>query len=103
MASVTCAVVKGDTPIDIVWKLNNNRISTNDGILIMRGGQRNSLLSIDLVNSRHAGNYTCIAKNTAGIVQHSTELFVNGSIIFLYIYNFLFFCDSQSITTYFTI
>lgn len=78
MASVTCAIIKGDTPIDIMWTLNGNKLSTNDGVLITRVGQRNSFLSIDSVRPRHAGNYTCIAKNYAGVVQHSSELLVDG-------------------------
>lgn len=78
MTSITCSVIKGDSPIEINWKFNNHTLTTNDGVLITRGGQRASLLSIESIRSRHAGVYTCIAKNTAGTVKHSAELLVNG-------------------------
>ena len=45
---------------------------------VMRGGKRTSLLTIDSVMARHAGNYTCKAKNLAASVTYSTQLIVNG-------------------------
>uniref|UniRef100_A0A182YKL3 Down syndrome cell adhesion molecule n=2 Tax=Neocellia TaxID=44535 RepID=A0A182YKL3_ANOST len=74
--TVTCAVTKGDSPIEISWYFNSYRLHTNDGVLITPGGQRVSMLSIESVQPRHAGNYTCIAKNPAGSAQHSAELTV---------------------------
>uniref|UniRef100_A0A182WFX7 Down syndrome cell adhesion molecule n=1 Tax=Anopheles minimus TaxID=112268 RepID=A0A182WFX7_9DIPT len=73
-ASVSCIVTKGDTPIDISWMFNGRRITLDDGILITKGGGKISMLSIESVHSRHAGNYTCSARNTAGSVQHTAEL-----------------------------
>lgn len=81
MATVNCAVVKGDLPIDIYWMFNNYKISTNDGILITRSGNRISGLSIESVQSRHRGLYTCIAINAAGSARHVAELNVNGLCI----------------------
>uniref|UniRef100_A0A182NC81 Down syndrome cell adhesion molecule n=1 Tax=Anopheles dirus TaxID=7168 RepID=A0A182NC81_9DIPT len=75
-ATVSCAVTKGDSPIEISWYFNSYRLHTNDGVLITPGGQRVSMLSIESVQPRHAGNYTCIAKNPAGIANHSAELMV---------------------------
>lgn len=77
---VSCGVTKGDTPISIVWLFNGNPISTNDGVLITKSGQKISTLSIESVQSRHAGNYTCVARNRAGQVSHSSELKVIGKI-----------------------
>lgn len=76
--TVTCAVTKGDSPIEISWYFNAYRLRTNDGVLITPGGQRVSMLSIESVQPRHAGNYTCIAKNPAGEARHSAELMVMG-------------------------
>uniref|UniRef100_A0A182K8V3 Ig-like domain-containing protein n=1 Tax=Anopheles christyi TaxID=43041 RepID=A0A182K8V3_9DIPT len=73
-ASVSCIVTKGDTPIDISWLYNGRRITTNDGVLIMRSGHKASMLTIELVQSRHAGNYTCHAANRAGEVTHTSLL-----------------------------
>jgi hypothetical protein len=84
-ASVICSVTKGDLPIHIWWTLvddfNNGyekNLSTNDGLMITRSGQKLSLLNIESVKARHRGNYTCYAKNKAGITQHSAFLFING-------------------------
>lgn len=77
-ASVSCIVTKGDIPIDISWMFNGRRIDSNDGILITRGGGKISMLSIETVHSRHAGNYTCHASNKAGSVEQSSELQVMG-------------------------
>ncbi|XP_021705561.1 Down syndrome cell adhesion molecule-like protein Dscam2 isoform X17 [Aedes aegypti] len=72
--TVTCAVTKGDAPIELIWLFNDHRLRTGDGVLITSNGQKISFLSIESVQSRHAGNYTCIAKNRAGQTQHSSEL-----------------------------
>lgn len=77
-ASVSCIVTKGDTPIDISWMFNGRRLSVDDGVTITKSGGKISLLSIESVLSRHAGNYTCSARNTAGSGQHTAELQVMG-------------------------
>lgn len=77
---VSCAVAKGDTPVEINWMFNGSTIHTNDGILITKGGQKISMLSIESVQPRHAGNYTCVARNRAGFVEHTSELKVIGKL-----------------------
>ncbi|XP_040165891.1 Down syndrome cell adhesion molecule-like protein Dscam2 isoform X40 [Anopheles arabiensis] len=73
-ASVSCIITKGDVPIDIGWSFNGRRLAANDAIMITNGGPRVSILSIDAVDSRHAGNYTCHASNRAGSTKHTAEL-----------------------------
>ncbi|EDS26520.1 down syndrome cell adhesion molecule [Culex quinquefasciatus] len=72
--SVQCVITKGDTPIDIGWLFNNRRIDSNDGIVISKMGQKMSTLYIESIRSRHAGIYSCRASNSAGSVEHSSEL-----------------------------
>lgn len=79
MATVNCAVTKGDTPFEITWRKDGFRLDTNDGVFITRSGQRTSVLTIDSVRSRHAGNYTCYVENNAGRVEHTAALIVNGT------------------------
>lgn len=91
MVSATCTVNKGDLPIAVFWLFqsadeNENKnthhpikISTNNGILITRVSARMSTLSIESVRSRHRGNYTCNAKNSAGSAHFTAELLVNGT------------------------
>lgn len=82
--AATCIVTKGDTPMNIWWTLVDDfhgyekNLSTNDGIVISRNSQKLSVLNIDAVKARHRGNYTCYAKNKAGVSQHSTFLHING-------------------------
>lgn len=79
MVSVFCTVNKGDFPIDIYWLLNNKSISTVHGVNVLRTNKRISQLTIDSVQEEHAGVYSCLAKNSAGIASWSTVLKVNGT------------------------
>lgn len=79
MVSTSCTVNKGDLPLDIYWMRNGGRIYTNDGLVVMRNNQRLSVLSIESVRARHAGNYTCVASNSGGVTMSSAILRVNGS------------------------
>ncbi|XP_035901233.1 Down syndrome cell adhesion molecule-like protein Dscam2 isoform X19 [Anopheles stephensi] len=72
--TVSCAVAKGDPPIEINWMFNGSKLFTSDGILITKSGQKISFLSIESVQARHAGNYTCVARNRAGFAEHTSEL-----------------------------
>lgn len=80
MVSASCTVNKGDLPVHIHWTRDGYKIFTNDGISISRTNKRMSVLSIESVRDRHSGNYTCVVENAAGVVQHSAELSVNGTI-----------------------
>ncbi|XP_043064037.1 Down syndrome cell adhesion molecule-like protein Dscam2 isoform X41 [Drosophila ficusphila] len=75
--SVMCLISNGDLPIDIEWYFNDYGISSYSGINVVKGGKRNSMLSIDSVQARHAGKYSCRAKNHAAAVNFTTELIVN--------------------------
>lgn len=79
-----CSVIKGDFPIEIIWKHNLRTIDPLDGITIARTSKRSSQLSIDSAQAIHSGEYTCIAKNKAGEASFSAVLNVNGEFeIFL--------------------
>lgn len=78
MVSASCTVNKGDLPINIYWVRDGHKIFSNDGISISRTNKRMSVLSIESVRDRHSGEYTCVAENVAGVVQHSVVLSVNG-------------------------
>lgn len=78
MATVTCAVSKGDFPINITWTLNGRPVEEIEGISALRTNKRISQLSVDDVKENHAGIYDCAATNPAGSVSHSANLQVNG-------------------------
>lgn len=92
MATVQCAVIKGDLPIDIMWSFNGRAIDAANGafdehnydnpdIVISRSSKRASQLTIESVAARHAGEYSCTASNTAGTATHSSILSVNGTLV----------------------
>lgn len=76
--SITCLISSGDQPIDLEWLFNDYGISTYSGVTVVKGGKRTSILTIDNVHARHAGKYTCKAKNHAAAVNYTAELIVNG-------------------------
>lgn len=76
--SVTCTVSGGDLPIKFMWKLNRAPIEPYLEILTEKRGKRINVLMIESLKAKHAGNYTCVAENAAGVVEHSSALIVNG-------------------------
>lgn len=86
MATVQCAVIKGDLPVRIAWSLNGRRIDIGreghrdiPDIVVTRSSKRISTLTIDSVAARHAGEYSCTATNEAGSATHVSILSVNGT------------------------
>ena len=78
--SLTCSVTKGDSPLEIVWMFNNVALNSQKhrDIVVTETGKRTKQLSIDFVNAKHAGEYTCVASNIAGSTSRSAILSVNG-------------------------
>ncbi|XP_058830703.1 cell adhesion molecule Dscam2 isoform X48 [Topomyia yanbarensis] len=75
-ASVQCNVHSGDFPLKIRWYVNGLLI-LDPTITVTNIGKRLKVLSIDAVQGRHAGNYTCEASNQAAVDTYSAELLVN--------------------------
>ncbi|XP_011303881.1 Down syndrome cell adhesion molecule-like protein Dscam2 isoform X1 [Fopius arisanus] len=78
--TATCTVFKGDFPIHIEWSLNGELIRNNyPDIVISTSSKRVSVLTIDQVTARHAGEYSCSASNAAGGTSYTVSLIVNGT------------------------
>lgn len=79
-AQVQCFVIEGDTPIQISWTFQGDTMTSRSqsGVSTMKLGQKSSVLMIESVTSEHAGNYTCTARNAAGVTNYTAELVVNG-------------------------
>lgn len=89
---MSCIVTSGDFPITFKWLFNNKPISEVSGISTVKLGKRNSAMTIDSVNGRHAGNYTCQASNSAATVNYTAVLIVNGIWVWQNIF-LIFFCS----------
>jgi hypothetical protein len=81
--SVTCFVNKGNLPLEIYWTFTGadnveEKLTTNDKVIISRTGIRMSILSIESVKRKMSGVYKCLAENIAGSVSHSTVLTIKG-------------------------
>lgn len=82
--TATCSVTKGDIPMKLWWTFMGEddqypqNLSTSDGIVISRTGQKLSVLNIEAVKARHRGNYSCFAQNRAGVAQQHSYLSING-------------------------
>lgn len=86
-ALIYCSITSGDFPIKIHWFLNGVSIDDLDpfyNINQANFGKKAKALSIDGVNERHVGNYTCQATNHAETTAFTAELFVNGLFVLLY-------------------
>ncbi|XP_026315579.1 Down syndrome cell adhesion molecule-like protein Dscam2 isoform X12 [Hyposmocoma kahamanoa] len=79
MASISCAVSKGDLPLNITWMLNGQTISNNNkmGIVLTSINKKTSIMNVDSVSGIHRGTYHCVATNPAGTANHSAILEVN--------------------------
>lgn len=79
-----CVVSHGDEPITISWSLKGDIVSSSPSLSTTMIGARTSLLMLSSVDYIHSGEYTCRATNDAGSVTYSTELTVNGNLIWSY-------------------
>lgn len=81
LASVTCAVNKGDQPLEITWTLNGQTLRKDNelGVTLTSINKKTSILNIDSVSAIHRGIYHCVARNQAGAANHSAVLEVNGT------------------------
>ncbi|XP_039148181.1 Down syndrome cell adhesion molecule-like protein Dscam2 isoform X38 [Drosophila simulans] len=75
--NVQCTISGGDLPVNITWTLNNKPFEDYLEILTTKRGKRINELTIEAVSAKHAGNYSCIAENKAGVANHTAELKVN--------------------------
>lgn len=78
---VACTISKGDKPLRISWNFYGEDLSSNMGVITMPVGDSMNVLSIPSVGIANRGNYTCVAKNSAGYDSYTAQLFVNGSLL----------------------
>lgn len=73
---LTCNVVVGDTPLEILWYQNEKRLVSSPSIQ-EEAGTHLSTLFFKPLSEDHGGTYKCMARNAAGVDSASVELVVN--------------------------
>lgn len=56
------------------------RAEDEDGVEVLAVNEKTSILTIMSASAAHSGNYTCRAKNSAGVTEHSAPVHVNGAV-----------------------
>lgn len=75
---VQCSVSAGDMPVQFTWFRNGQPLVDDGNHKIGSFGKKTSVLSIDSLSEEHAGHYTCVAHNRAGMSSVQAELSVKG-------------------------
>lgn len=74
-----CSVSKGDRPMSITWSFYGETLSSDMGVTTQMLGDATNFLSIPSAGLSNQGNYTCVAKNSAGSDVYTSQLVVNGT------------------------
>ncbi|XP_036005994.1 Down syndrome cell adhesion molecule homolog isoform X1 [Fundulus heteroclitus] len=72
---IPCVVMSGDRPLDITWQKDGRPIPISLGVTVDNIDFTSSL-RINNLTPDHNGNYTCIARNEAAVVEHQSQLIV---------------------------
>lgn len=79
VVTTPCSVIEGDHPLKLKWLFDDEPIKPRSGVTVFQIGEKSAILSIASVAHNHAGNYTCVAENEAGVDYHTSTLIINGA------------------------
>ncbi|ERL93382.1 hypothetical protein D910_10674, partial [Dendroctonus ponderosae] len=74
-----CGVSAGDPPLAVTWLKDGRPLSPELGVNVTSLDPYSSLLSVSSLDSRHSGDFTCVASNPAAEVRFTAKLQVKGS------------------------
>lgn len=77
--TITCTMAKGDLPLTIAWLKDGATIAADGDVKVLTFDSFNSMLTIESLELKHVGNYSCQATNQAGTASHSQAVLVNGN------------------------
>ncbi|ROT63266.1 Down syndrome cell adhesion molecule-like protein [Penaeus vannamei] len=76
-ASLTCQILEGDLPVNFRWEKDGGPVPLYDGITTRLLDDYQTQLVIEKISSRHNGDYTCLASNSAATRSYTATLTVN--------------------------
>ena len=74
-----CGVSSGDPPLVVSWLKDGQPLTPSLGVNVSALDPYSSLLSISSLDSRHSGDFTCVASNPAAEVRYTAKLQVKGN------------------------
>lgn len=74
-----CGVSNGDQPLVVSWLKDGQPLMPDLGVNVSDLDPYSSLLSISSLDSRHSGDFTCVASNPASEVRYTAKLQVKGN------------------------
>lgn len=74
-----CGVSSGDPPLVVSWLKDGQPLTPSLGVNVSALDPYSSLLSISSLDSRHSGDFTCVASNPASEVRYTAKLQVKGN------------------------
>lgn len=74
-----CGVSSGDPPVMVSWLKDGQPLTPALGVNVSTLDSYSSLLSISSLDSRHSGDFTCVASNSAAEVRYTAMLQVKGN------------------------
>ena len=84
---VICTVTEGDLPLEVEWWKDGLKIEGSGsspgkfGVQVRRIDEYTSLLAISFLETTHAGNYSCLAKNSVASFARSATLTIRGKFL----------------------
>ncbi|XP_050300550.1 cell adhesion molecule Dscam2 isoform X1 [Anthonomus grandis grandis] len=69
-----CGVSAGDPPLTVTWLKDGRPLTPELGVNVTSLDAYSSLLSVSSLDSRHSGDFTCVAVNPAAEVRYTAKL-----------------------------
>ncbi|KAL1428772.1 hypothetical protein MTO96_002493 [Rhipicephalus appendiculatus] len=78
--NVLCTVSKGDAPVHITWYKDGVPVSTAGlaSVSVLNVTEFSSTLIFEKLLPEHRGNYSCEARNEAGVVTVTSTMVIHG-------------------------
>ncbi|XP_071041659.1 cell adhesion molecule Dscam1 isoform X4 [Parasteatoda tepidariorum] len=76
IVSVTCFAVSSKKPLTFDWLKNGETIGKSFRNIRIDNNEDYSILILNNVTQRNAGNYTCLVKNDVGSSKHTASLYI---------------------------